>query len=205
MKIFGVFIIFAGFYFASVTKTLAQSSCELSSDRPKDVTTTIGHSNDNQAVVNASAYLQYYADDETTNFTRNSQFMPVQFENYELESDDLSGNSFMMVFDANCVQIFLELTRNGQDWRIDTADVILDVSNKGSLVCKIENIGIIQRAGKHYACNLSDRPLVCKSWNHLDKKNTDIVGIVFTRLEFEVFGSPAKTMKDKFTTNITSC
>lgn len=205
MEILRVFITVASFYFVSVSMTLAQSSCELSSIKPKDITNTIGHSNDNKAVVNASAYLQYYASDERINFVNSSQFMPVEFKNYELELDDLSGNSFMMVLDADCVQIFLELVRNGQDWAVDTADVILTVSNKGSFVCRIENIGIIQKAGKHCACDLNDRPLVCKSWNHVDKKYTDIIGIVFARLEFEVFGSPARTMEDKFTTNITSC
>lgn len=188
-----------------VVTALNESNCNLVANKPENITKTTGHSNNNQAVVSASGYLQYYADDGKSQIQNDLQFMPLHFNTYEFEQDDLIGECFMMNLDADCVQIFMELVKSGQDWKVDSADVILTIPNKGFQVCKIEDLGIIQKVGKHYGCDLGNRPFVCKSWNYVDESYTDVVGIVLARLEFEVFGSPAKTMNDKFTTNVTTC
>lgn len=181
-----------------ITVALEQSTCKLVDRKPEKTTKTIGHSDNNQAVVAASGYLQY--DDG-----KSREFMPLQFKTYEFEQDDVPGEYFMMVLNADCVQVFIELVRSGQDWKADSAEVILTLPNKSFTVCKIENLGIVQKYGEHFGCDLEDKPFVCNSWDYVKKKFINVVGLVFTRLEFEVFGSPERTMADEFTTNVTTC
>lgn len=91
----------------------------------------------------------------------------------------------------------------GQDYIVDTTEVFLAVPNRGSNICTLENGHFAQENGKHYSCDLSYSAEICKI--NVNNEYTHIVDLIFTKLEFEIFGSPEKAIKDQFTTSETTC
>lgn len=176
------------------------SSCEFSSSKPDRTIKTIGHSSDNQSVVVASGYLRYH-DDNSQNFS-GPKYIPLVFLKYDFEEVDLFGYH-VLTLEANCAKIVLNFEDSGQDYIVDTTEVFLAVPNKGANVCTLENDHFVQEDGKHYSCDLSYTPQVCKI--NVNNKYTHVVDLILTKLEFEIFGSPEKAVKDQFTTSETTC
>lgn len=176
----------------------AAAECKFSSSVPKDIKRTVGHSKNNQALVVAEGYLRYYNHKEDS---KNFRYMPLEFESFEFSPDD----AHMLVLTADCAQIFLELVEDFDDWKVDSVDVILNVGNNGAFICNLNDVNMTQVKGKHYGCDLGNNPFVCEARIGLEQRVAKVADVVFTRLEFEVFGSPEKTRLNQFATNTTTC
>lgn len=128
--------------------------------------------------------------------------MPLLFKNYEFSPADLFGHQ-VLTLEADCAKLVLTFDRVGKDYEVTYIDAFLEVPNKGVSICTITRPLMTQTATKHYNCDLSLSPRVCEA--KVGDKKTGIVNVVFTRLEFEIFGSYDKTMHDEFTIRDTTC
>lgn len=180
--------------------TASQSSCNLVATKPERLMKSIGHSSDNQALVFASAYLRYHADDQAGR--NSSSYMALSFRNYEFDERNSLGQP-ELTLEADCAKLVMAFDEIGRDYSVKTIDVHLEVPNKGVHVCTISQPLITQEHGTHYGCDLSWTPRACKA--KVGDKEVKVVDVVFRRLEFELFGSPVKTMHDEFSTIDTNC
>lgn len=174
------------------------SACKFVSSVPERLMKTLGHSRNLHALVDAAAYLRYYDEDKVLQNSSGSRYMPLLFKDYDLELLEYSGKSHMLRLEADCATVFMKLSEDGRNWKVRSVDVVLEVPNRSSNTCRLEGVNITQIEGDHYKCNLNCGSFVCKT----EYEKMDIVDLVFTKLEFEVFGSIYKTSIDEFTTGV---
>lgn len=185
-----------------ITHVEASAECKFSSSVPKEIKKTVGHSKNNQALVVAAGYLRYYNHKEES---QNFRYMPLEFESFEFNPNDMVGDYYMLKLNADCAEIFVELVKDFDDWKVDSVDVILNVGNNGAFICNLNDVNMTQVKGKHYGCDLANSPFVCEALIGLEQRVVKVADVVFTRLEFEVFGSTEKIKLNQFTTNTTTC
>lgn len=166
--------------------------CKFTSKLPEPIL-TMGHSRDNQSVVHMSAYLETTVGDPL--------YLPLDIKDFKFNPLSDSGNYYLTV-ESNCAKLFLKVVKSGFDWKVDTIDVITNMLVRGTDICHLNDVGIVQKHGSHYKCD-GHQPYVC--WWKGETGLVDAVKVAFPKFEFEVFGSPEKAMNSFFTTKAEVC
>lgn len=142
-----------------------------------------------------SAYLESVG-------VKDHKYLPLDIKNFKFNPLNSSDNYHMLTVEADCAKLLFKLARDETNWNVESVCVISSVPIQG-IICHLNDVGIIQRSGSRYKCE-SHIPYVCKSKSETGV--TDVVRVIMSHFEFEVFGSPEKTMNNIFTTDcVTSC
>lgn len=127
--------------------------------------------------------------------------MPLDIKDFKFNPLGDSGNYYMMTVESNCAKLSFIIVKSGSDWKVDTVDVITNMLVRGTDICNLNNFNMVQKDGSHYKCD--GQKYVC--WWRGENGLVDAVKVILPKFEFEVFGSPEKSMYSHFTTKAAVC
>lgn len=184
---------------------LSGPSCGFATSPPDETIHKLGHSSDNQALVDVSAFLQYPEGDiQFKNDTdKDRKNMLLKFRSFKFEKLDEVKMKQQLRLTSDCADVSMNIEKNDGGFQVRWIGVTLKVANYGAYSCKISTVNpyIVQESGFHYLQYNRFYPCYNSVTGKDGKTATRIiVYLAFNKLEFEIYGEPKKTARDEFST-----